>query len=88
MEEVPLPGTPLRFDFYLPHYEVAVEVHGEQHYSYSSFFHGTQWDFIQAKRNDRMKKEWCELNGITLIELPYNESEKEWEKRLTSLTNE
>jgi hypothetical protein len=82
MEEVPLPGTRLRLDFYIHTVGLAVEVHGEQHYRYSSYFHGSTWAFIRARGNDRRKVEWCQLNDIALIELPYNESDEEWNSRL------
>ena len=81
MEEVPLSGTRLRLDFYIHPLYLGIEVHGEQHYSYSHFFHGSTADFLQSKHNDRIKKEWCDINAITLIELPYNEDEEEWLKR-------
>jgi very-short-patch-repair endonuclease len=82
MEEIPLPGTRLRLDFYLHASSLAVEVHGEQHYNYSPFFHGSAWAFIRARGNDVKKIEWCEINGITLLEFPYNESDDEWMNRI------
>lgn len=84
MEEVPLPGTKLRLDFYIHPLCIGVEVHGEQHYSYSPFFHGSTANFLQSRRNDRLKREWCDMNDITLIELPHNEDEEEWTHRLQS----
>ena len=40
--------------------------------------------FLKAQKKDREKVEWCELNNIKLIELPYNESTDEWTKRLSA----
>jgi len=82
MEEVPLPGTKLRLDFYIHLLGLAVEVHGEQHYAYSSFFHENAWGYLRSKGNDRLKKEWCRINDIKLIEFPYNESCEEWTIRM------
>lgn len=35
-----------------------------------------------ACKRDNEKKEWCELNNIQLVELPYNEDINEWRKRI------
>jgi len=72
----------LYLDFYLPNIKLAVEVHGQQHYKYTAFFHASAQDFLNQKRNDADKKEWCEANSITLIELPYNEDEEKWKQRI------
>lgn len=82
LEEVPIPGEGLYFDFYLPMRKVAVEVHGEQHFSYNSFFHREPKDFLRQRKNDITKREWCILNSITLVELPYNETQHEWINRI------
>lgn len=85
MEEVHLPGSQnLRLDFFLPIRMMAIEVHGQQHYEYSPFFHGTKMNFIDSKRRDANKKQWCQNNDINLIELPYNESEDKWTNRIMS----
>lgn len=81
-EEVTLPTDPAMFaDFFVPDYRLIVEVHGEQHYSYNPFFHKSKMDFYKSKTRDKIKKEWCELNSITLIELPHNK-EKEWKQTI------
>ena len=85
LEEVdfkPNSSTTLYLDFYIPTYKICIEVHGEQHYKFTPFFHKTKLDFLKAQKNDRVKKDWCELNGITYIELPFNEQET-WKTRLT-----
>lgn len=83
-EEIPLVGVPtkLYLDLYIHPLRLAVEVHGSQHYTYNSFFYSSAKDFRQAKARDKMKKEWCELNNIDLVELPYNETETEWSARI------
>ena len=82
IEEANLPGTNLTADFYIPLINTMIEVNGEQHYKYIPFFHGDKMKFLQYKKNDRIKEEWCTLNEIQLIILPYDEKEREWEKRL------
>ena len=83
LEEVKIPirhliQYVLYLDFYIPILKMAIEAHGEQHYKYNSLFHNTQMDFYAQKRRDRYKQEWCEINNIDYIELPYNKKEKEW----------
>ena len=86
-EEVQIPiyrSQYLYFDFYLPLYDTAIEVHGQQHYKFIKHFHNHPMSFLKQRHNDAEKKEWCELNNITLIVPPYNEKIDDWRKRLTS----
>lgn len=92
LEEVKLPGSTLRhrksvlyLDFYIPNLNLAVEVHGQQHYEYSPFFHKSKADFLKSKARDEDKIEWCELNDIKLITLKYSESDDEWRQRIKSI---
>ncbi len=75
-------GQTLFLDFYIPQMKTAVEVHGEQHFKYNSHFYSSKDAFIKSKQRDRMKQEWCEKNGITLLELNYDETKEEWLKKL------
>lgn len=68
-------------DFYVPVQKLAVEVHGEQHYNFISFYHQTTMGFLLHQKRDREKQRWCELNDITLIELPFDKQE-EWRNML------
>jgi len=80
LEEVTIPisrGTSQFLDFFINSIKLAVEVHGQQHYKFNSLFHSSARDFLEQKKRDVNKREWCELNNITIIELPYNE-EKLW----------
>lgn len=84
LEEVPVNVRKtelLYLDFYLPLIKKCIEVHGEQHYKFSRFFHNTALGFIKHKKRDQDKKEWCELNNITHIELPFDKKD-EWIKRI------
>lgn len=68
----------LYLDFYLPLIRKCIEVHGEQHYKFNRFFHSTTLGFIRQKKRDQEKKEWCEINSIDYVELPFN-LQSEWE---------
>jgi hypothetical protein len=81
IEEIPVPikrSETYYLDFYIPMLKVAVEVHGEQHYKFVSFYHHNQLGFIKSQKRDREKEEWCNINNIRYIELPYNETEDQW----------
>lgn len=85
LEEVPASirkSEMLYLDFYLPLKKYCIEVHGEQHYKLVSFYHQNLIGFLKSKKRDNDKKEWCELNSIKYIELPYNEDEKKWRERI------
>nr|HIK01055.1 hypothetical protein [Candidatus Undinarchaeales archaeon ERR594346 U_76725] len=85
LEEVPIPlrkGQVLYLDFFLPLHNLCVEVHGEQHYKFVPFYHGSILGFAKSKKRDADKFEWCEKNGITIIQFPYNENENEWNRRI------
>ena len=89
LEELTLPGsktairkTVLYADFYIHSYRLMVEVHGKQHYSFTSHFHKDKKSFFQSKMRDRDKRKWCDKNSIVLVELPYNETTNEWEIRM------
>jgi hypothetical protein len=82
-EEVYLPGCDkLYADFVIPTRKMIVEVHGEQHYHFVSFYYTTILDFIEAKKRDNRKRQWAELNSLTLVELPYDEDIKLWQQRI------
>ena len=88
LEEVLIPITRNErgyLDFYINTIKLAIEVHGQQHYKFNSLFHTSAQDFANQKKKDRRKKEWCEYNNITYVELPYNESEEEWKSRTASI---
>lgn len=82
LEEVPVPGEHLFLDFFLPSRKMVVEVQGRQHSDYTPFFHKTKPKFFKAQSRDRRKADWCLQNNFKLIELPDNEDEQEWMKRL------
>lgn len=93
LEEVALPGSKrhgkiLYADFLIPTRSLIVEVHGKQHYEKTTHFHKTAQAFNNSKLRDSDKIEWAELNGLTVIELPYSETVDEWRKRLCRPTDD
>lgn len=84
-EEVTLPNDPVLYaDFFIPDKSLIVEVHGEQHYEYSPFFHKDKMSFYLAKARDRKKIEWCSINNLRIAILPFNE-EDSWKQILTQI---
>lgn len=80
IEEITIPlkrGEKVFGDIYIPSKRKLVEIHGEQHYKYNTFFYSSKLEFLKAQKRDRDKKEWCEINDIQYIELPFNKKE-EW----------
>lgn len=64
-------------DFFIPMVKLCIEVHGEQHYKFTPFYHANILAFAKAKKRDQDKKEWCNINNIRYVELPFNKTE-EW----------
>ena len=86
LEEVPInprKSETLYLDFYLPLIKKCIEVHGEQHYKFSPHFHNNKLAFLKGQKRDKDKKEWCEINGIVHIELPFDKQD-EWEHRISN----
>lgn len=69
LEEFGIPDSRLSLDFFIPLARIAFEYQGEQHDKFNKFFHGTSAAFKKQRERDMMKREWCELNNITLIEV-------------------
>jgi hypothetical protein len=68
----------LRFDFYLPQYNCAIEFHGIQHYL------PVRWSQKQSKQEvidihnlvkerDEIKRQYCKENSIRLLEIKYTD---------------
>jgi hypothetical protein len=84
-EELYLPGSGgLYADFVIPTRKLMVEVHGEQHYKFSTYFHDSLLDFIEAKKRDIYKRDWAKANNLKLVELPYSEDADAWRERIRS----
>ena len=77
----------LKFDFYLPDFNIAIEYQGEQHYEPVSIFGGEE-GFKRQQRSDALKKTLCEENDVKLIIIPYWDYNKINQQFLTNLINE
>lgn len=82
-EELQIPGTLLRLDFYICHHKIAVEVQGDQHEEFNEHFHRTRSGFKKALARDSSKDKWCQINNIQLVKLYDGESEEKWLEQLT-----
>lgn len=58
-------------DFYLPEYNCFIEYNGIQHYNPVKQF-GGKLKFEEQKIRDLYLKEYCNINNINLLEIPYN----------------
>lgn len=63
-------GYPLRFDFYLPDYNILIEYDGIQHYKATGGW-SSQAHMKNTQIRDSIKNQWCKDNNIKLIRIPY-----------------
>jgi len=61
----------LKFDFYLPDYNLCIEYDGIQHYR--GWWRNPEKSLAGTKRRDEIKNKFCEDNGIGLLRIPYFE---------------
>jgi very-short-patch-repair endonuclease len=61
----------LKFDFYMPDYNICIEYDGEHHFKENKYFGEGNLEYI--KINDSIKNEFCKLNDIKLIRISYKE---------------
>ena len=73
----------LKFDFYLPDYNICIEYDGKQHFIINEFFDKKD-DFENRLKRDQIKNEYCINNNIKLIRIKYNEN---IQKKLNFLTD-
>ena len=67
--------APLRFDFYLPEFNILIEYQGKQHYESVEKWGGDE-SFKDRIRKDNMKRDYCNKNHLRLIEIPYWDYDK------------
>jgi hypothetical protein len=71
---------PLRFDFWIPDKNIAIEYDGEQHFrpvKFGSMSYEKAVDNLKYTRhNDQIKNNYCLKNNIKLIRIPYWDSDK------------
>jgi len=71
----------LWFDIFLLKQNIMVETQGAQHQSRIPFFQ-TKKKYIEQQRNDQLKRDWCTLNNMILVELCHNETVEEWQIKI------
>ena len=62
----------MKFDFYLPSYNLCIEYQGEQHYKPFKYFGGEK-SFKKRVERDNLKKIYRETHNIDLLEIKYDE---------------
>ena len=60
------------YDFEIPKSKIIIEVQGNQHLQYIQHFHGSYENFEYQQLKDRMKKEFAENKGYTVIYITYD----------------
>lgn len=68
-------GGKARFDFYVNN-KYAIEFDGEQHYQSNNRWWNTEEFVEKQKIRDQVKNEYCKLNNIPLIRIPYTHKMK------------
>jgi len=65
----------LRFDFYLPLYNLCIEFDGKQHFEVCNLFGQESYDNIQI--NDKIKNDYCINKSIKLLRIKYDNKDIE-----------
>ena len=63
----------LKFDFYLPEYNLCIEYDGKQHFKSINYFGGDE-NFKIRQLRDNIKNEFCKNNDIGLLRIRYDEN--------------
>ena len=61
---------PLKFDFYLPSFDIIIEFDGQQHFRPTGFFGGKK-AFRKLKEYDQFKDSWAKKHQIRLLRIAY-----------------
>jgi hypothetical protein len=65
-------GNKLRFDFYLPDYNLLIEFDGQHHYKPVNKYNRAKRVHKQTVINDQIKNQFVLDNNINLLRIPYN----------------
>lgn len=63
----------LKYDFYLPDYNLLIEFHGGQHYNFIPYFHKTEDNFLKQKERDIFKKDYAYRFKYKFLEFNYKQ---------------
>jgi len=77
---------PLKFDFYLPDYNLCIEYNGRQHYEPVQIF-GGDVGLGKTKIRDNIKINFCESNNIKLLIIKYDEDIESVISRVCQIDN-
>lgn len=79
----------LRFDFYLPDYNLCIECDGVQHRKKKPDSLFSKEELEEILYRDNIKNQWCEQNNVELLRIPYNghQNIQEVEKILNTYFN-
>ena len=74
----------LPFDFYLPSYNIIIEYDGEHHFHPVQGWGGEE-KFNITQQNDCIKNDYCKINNITLLRLPYTYTEEDIKNEILNI---
>ena len=77
----------LYFDFFLPEYNIVIEYQGEQHYFEVPRGYFSEIKLKELHERDFLKKEYCKINQINFIEIPYLDFDKLSEEYIKEVIN-
>lgn len=72
----------LKFDFYIPHLNLLIEYDGKQHFLEDCFHKNLK----KVQLHDSIKDEYCFMNNISLLRLPYTLTEEEIKDKILNAT--
>jgi len=76
----PKTGSKLKFDFYIPKYNLCIEYDGQQHFFPVQFKNMNPNKvndiFKSTKQKDKIKNRYCKNNNIKLLRIPYTYFDK------------
>lgn len=80
----PITNKSLRFDFYLPKFNLCIENDGQQHFRPVNYFGGEK-SFKEGLMRDEFKTKYCKNNNIKLIRFNYTQSMNEIKEVLMNI---
>lgn len=78
----------LRFDFYLPDYNIVIECDGAQHFRTINNEWKSNIKLQETRDRDKRKQQYCEEHGITLFQIPFWDKDKLTSEYLREVLNE
>lgn len=63
-------------DFYLPDYNMIIEMNGLQHYQEVQHFHTKGWTFEDQQIRDQTLRAYCKGHNVSLLEIKYDKIDR------------